>query len=228
MTIEDWKYINDYRRADSLASCYNCQYRNEKSQCMVASLNTYDFVNKNKVDFYVGSDDICDKYFGSIDSPTYAQKIQESGEFDSVEETLEHKRLVCHLLTNMAALIRARGETHDDSKLLEPERSIFTIFSRKLLQNKYGDPNYEKNKKLMSTALEHHYNENSHHPEHYPDGVTGMDLIDIIEMLVDWKAAGMRGPNGDIMKSIEMCSEKYGIEYQLMQILINTAERYLN
>ena len=51
-----------------------------------------------------------------------------------------------------------------------------------------------------------------------------MDLTDILEMLADWKASTERTQNGDIFKSIEINSKRFGIEPQLKQILINTAK----
>lgn len=227
MTLEDWKEFNDYRQSNSILACYNCQYRNEDNECMVASLNIYTPGTKDRVPVYVNPDFICNKHMGDITDETYAQRLQENGVYDSVQETLEHKRIVNHLLQKMVTIIQTRAETHDDSKMLEPEREIFTLFSRKLINNKYGDNDYEKNKKLMKVALDHHYAKNSHHPEHYPDGVGGMDLIDLLEMICDWKAAGLRHKDGDIFKSIEKCSERFNIDPQLKQVLINTAERYL-
>jgi hypothetical protein len=60
-----------------------------------------------------------------------------------------------------------------------------------------------------------------------PEGINGMTLIDLIEMLCDWKAAGLRHADGDIFRSIEINKERFGISEQLTQILENTAE-FLN
>ena len=227
MTKDDWIFLNNYGKASTLAACFSCQYRNEENKCLLASMQCYDIQSLSRTEVYVEPNCICDKYFGDAMSTTYAQDLQDAGVFDSVQETLEHKRLVLRFIEMLITLIKARGETHDDSKLLEPERSIFTIFSRKLINNKYGDADYERNKRMMKTALQHHYDRNSHHPEHYPDGVNNMDLVDIIEMLCDWKAASMRHQDGDITRSIEKCSERFKIDDQLKNILLNTAERYL-
>ena len=227
-SLQEWKVSNNYRKSENLLSCYNCSYRNENGSCMLANMQCYDPLYHTRTDFYIDNDCTCDKHFGDIFNETFSQKLQEAGLYDSVQETLEHKRLVERFLELMITLIKARAETHDESKLLEPERSIFTLFSRKLINNKYGDNDYETNKKLMEKALKHHYDRNSHHPEHYPNGINGMDLIDLMEMLCDWKAAGMRHKDGDIMYSIEKCSERFHIEPQLKEILINTAARYLN
>ena len=80
----------------------------------------------------------------------------------------------------------------------------------------------------MQVALDHHYANNSHHPEHYKNGIMGMDLIDLIEMICDWKAATERNANGDIMKSIEINQKRFNYSDELKQILINTVERIIN
>jgi hypothetical protein len=55
-------------------------------------------------------------------------------------------------------------------------------------------------------------------------GIDGMNLIDLIEMICDWKAAGLRHDGGDIFKSIDINKERFGISEQLVQILKNTAD----
>ena len=51
-----------------------------------------------------------------------------------------------------------------------------------------------------------------------------MNLIDIVEMLVDWKAASERHDNGNIVKSIIHNVERFHLTEQLGSILLNTAE----
>jgi hypothetical protein len=70
-----------------------------------------------------------------------------------------------------------------------------------------------------------HYVQNTHHPEHYPNGVDGMSLLDLIEMLMDWKAASERHPGGmNIACSIDLSSQRFSVGEQLKQILLNTAK----
>lgn len=76
-------------------------------------------------------------------------------------------------------------------------------------------------------ALEHHYANNSHHAEHWPNGINDMDLFDVLEMLFDWKAAGERQNGGNIMISLETNKKRYNISDQLYGILNNTVQRYL-
>lgn len=74
----------------------------------------------------------------------------------------------------------------------------------------------------MEVALDHHYMVNRHHPEHFEDGINDMNLIDLIEMLVDWKAATMRHDNGDIWKSLALNQERFGYSDELKDLLMRT------
>ena len=49
-----------------------------------------------------------------------------------------------------------------------------------------------------------------------------MNLIDLIEMLCDWKAATLRHEDGDIIKSIEINSKRFDYGGLLKQIFLNT------
>lgn len=76
----------------------------------------------------------------------------------------------------------------------------------------------------MRPALDHHYALNRHHPEHFEDEIKGMNLIDIIEMICDWKAASERHAVGDIHKSIVINQERFGFSDDLKAIFINTVD----
>jgi len=73
-------------------------------------------------------------------------------------------------------------------------------------------------------GLAHHYAHNRHHPEHFPDGINGMTLMDLVEMLADWKAATERHDDGSLARSLGIQQDRFGITHQLAQILTNTAE----
>ena len=53
-----------------------------------------------------------------------------------------------------------------------------------------------------------------------------MTLVDLIEMLADWKAATERNKDGNIRKSIEINSGKYNMSPQLRTIFENTVREY--
>lgn len=116
---------------------------------------------------------------------------------------------------------------HDASKLQEPEKSAFDRMTPKLKGLTYGSQEYKDALAELKPALDHHYANNSHHPEHWKlNGINGMDLMDLVEMLCDWKAATMRHADGDFGKSMEISEKRFEIGWQLMQILHNTAIRF--
>jgi hypothetical protein len=53
-------------------------------------------------------------------------------------------------------------------------------------------------------------------------GLNGMTLINLLEMLMDWKAATERHNDGDILKSIEINQKRFNYSDELKQIFINT------
>lgn len=104
----------------------------------------------------------------------------------------------------------------------------------------------------MKPAIDRHNAVNSHHPEHHGylecngcfkrwpkdyggscdvcgygqftlrPNVAGMSLLDLIEMICDWKAATLRHNDGDIPRSIEINQERFGYSDELKQIFLNT------
>lgn len=147
--------------------------------------------------------------------------------YDSTKETLEHISEVQKKLLTIISKLQIRAFNHDKTKLLEPEKSIFDIYTPKLKETTYGSKEYEDNLKNMKNGLDHHYSKNRHHPEHFSKSANGlkyMNLIDITEMLCDWLAATKRHNDGNIYKSIEQNQKRFGYSDELKNILFNTIE----
>jgi hypothetical protein len=147
--------------------------------------------------------------------------------YDSKPDTLEHIYKVRRYLREAAKTLQLRAIRHDLSKLKSPEKEAFDQYTPKLQKTTYGSKEYKELLKQLKPALEHHYKNNSHHPEHYPEGINDMDLFDIIEMFFDWKAASERHEDGDIYKSIAHNQSRFDMTDQLRLIFENTA-RNLN
>lgn len=139
-------------------------------------------------------------------------------------ETWKHIHRVTALLHKVTRELMDRSEKHDQSKLGDPEVSTFTEFTPKLATCTYGSNEYNGFLKDMKPALQHHYAQNRHHPEHFKNGVEDMNLVDFIEMLCDWKAASERHNDGNIRKSIELNANRFNISPQMVKILENTAD----
>lgn len=144
--------------------------------------------------------------------------------YDSRPDTVAHIARVRELMVLVCANISTRATFHDQSKLEEPEKSTFDECTLKLKAMAYGSPEYKAALAELKPALDHHYAANSHHPEHYTNGVDGMSLFDVIEMFMDWKAATERMKDGgDIWRSIQINAERFRLSPQLLSILENTA-----
>lgn len=144
-----------------------------------------------------------------------------TGTYDSTIDTLIHIRRVQTLLAQFANELIYRAIEHDETKLSPPEKEVFDRETPLLKSLVFGSEDYKASLSRLGEALSHHYKENSHHPEHFADGVSGMTLMDVVEMLLDWKAASER--QKEQVLNLTYCFERFKIDKQLAQIFINTA-----
>lgn len=140
------------------------------------------------------------------------------------ETIVLHREKVRDLLGQCMTELWKRLLEHDRSKLDEPELSVFSRNINTLAKAEYGTPEYTEQMSKLKEALTHHYACNRHHPEHFENGVVGMTLIDLLEMVCDWMAATSYGPNGHIDKSITFNRKRFAIGDQLTAVIKNTAE----
>lgn len=146
--------------------------------------------------------------------------------YDSKNDTLDHIEKVAYRLAEIIGNLDIRSTVHDRSKLEDPEKSAFDTATPKLKGLKYGSDEYRTSLREIKPALQHHYSVNSHHPEFYGDqGIKGMSLMDMMEMLCDWKAAVERhDPPNSIIASIDHNKGRFNISADLEQILKNTVK----
>ena len=149
-----------------------------------------------------------------------------SEDYSSLNDTLDHKRLVSHYMNLVIKDLIERAEKHDDTKMESDEVEYFDEYTPKLKGCTYGSPEYLEFLEHLKPALDHHYSRYRHHPEHFPNGIKGMDLVDLIEMICDWKASSLRMQNGNILLSIDKNQDRFGYGKELHNILVNTVERF--
>ncbi len=137
-------------------------------------------------------------------------------------ETMRHIERVRNLLGKLIADLLERAAKHDQSKLEPPEVTILAK-AKPLGPMTYNSSEYKAGLLFVEEALQHHYAKNRHHPQHFKDGVNDMTLLDLLEMIVDWKASGERHHNGNLLKSISENRERFGLSDQLAKIFNNTA-----
>lgn len=144
--------------------------------------------------------------------------------YDSKKDTTDHIEKVNHYISMFCSEMIKHAENHDKSKLEDFEKPYFDKFTPRLSKSKYGTQEYMDMLNDMKIALDHHYEKNSHHPQHYEYGVDDMTLFDIVEMFFDWKSSSERHDDGDIYISIETNKKRFNMSHQLTNIFTNTAK----
>jgi hypothetical protein len=143
--------------------------------------------------------------------------------YSSAKDTKKHIRKVRGYLLKIIWELFKRALSHDKTKLSRKEKPIFDIYTPKLKETTYGSPEYSEFLKEMNVALSHHYAKNRHHPEHFINGIKGMNLVDVVEMFCDWLAATKRHADGNIFASIAKNKKRFNYETIQAFIFENTA-----
>lgn len=141
-------------------------------------------------------------------------------------ETMRHIDRVRHYIKLLTDRLTQRGIDHDKCKLDTPEVELFAQYTDALAELDYGSEEYKENLAKLKPALDHHYANSRHHPEHFENGINDMTLVDIMEMLADWKASTERQHSGNILKSVEINAERFGFDPQMKNILVNTVKLF--
>ena len=141
-------------------------------------------------------------------------------------DTIKHIEKVRYYIRIMTDKLTTRGVNHDRTKLESPEVELFTEYTPRLASTQYGSEEYKESLAGLKPALDHHYANSRHHPEHFNKGIADMNLVDIVEMLCDWKAASERQRDGNLLKSIEQKAQRFDYDDQLKQIFLNTAKLF--
>lgn len=123
-------------------------------------------------------------------------------------------------------VLNKRALLHDKSKLLPPEKDGFDEYTPKLHDCTYGSEEYKSFLRGLQNILNHHYANNSHHPEHYSNGIYGMNIFDVTEMFCDWTAACKRHADGNIYSSLDINQKRFGYTDGFKLVLKNTADKY--
>lgn len=149
--------------------------------------------------------------------------MEEVEPYDSAADTWRHIGRVRALLLQIESELVLRGAVHDASKLQSPEKEVYDRLTPLKRKTQYGSTEYKRIMDEMGDIPGYHYAHNRHHPEHFAGGINEMSLMDIIEMLCDWKAASEDYSNGNLAASIQLNIERFGISEQMGRVLSNTA-----
>ena len=135
-----------------------------------------------------------------------------------------HIKSVQEKLKVLIEELQQRLKNHDKSKL-EKELPFWEAMDKEPKYT-YGTQEYFEKARRNKMVFEMHYKNNRHHPEHFINGVSDMNLIDIIEMLCDWISYKDDISITDAVEIIEEQSERFGFSDELKNLMINTLFEY--
>lgn len=141
---------------------------------------------------------------------------------DFLCDTILHVSEVQENLEEISSELKKRGHAHDRTKFQALEFDSFVSTRDKFKKANYGSPEYQECVDIVKPAVDSHYASNRHHTSYHKDGVYGMNLIDILEMLADWKAAARRSPTQNLKESLPKSYKKYNINETLQKLIENT------
>jgi hypothetical protein len=148
-------------------------------------------------------------------------------DYDSTHDTMMHIANIQDTMLNIIIPeLTRRAKNHDQSKLSEPEKSCYDKFIPLLKTEKYGSPGYRKIRDQMhEEGMDHHFEVNRHHPEHFEHMVNDMNIVDFVEMVCDWFAASLRSDT-TFMEGLDGNAKKYDLPETMVNILKNTYKDY--
>lgn len=131
-----------------------------------------------------------------------------------------HKYYVFTNISKFAIKLIHRAIVHDISKLNLDEYVKTREVVPKIKHTTYGSAEYYK--LLQELDITKHYKLNRHHPEHFTNGIRGMNLLDIVEMFCDWQAAVRKHKDGSMLKSIKHKAEQLDLSEDVISIFKNS------
>lgn len=147
-----------------------------------------------------------------------------SEEIKTIATITRHQKLVSHLLRKLARELENRADIHDLSKFQLDELEGFIEVNQVARKYPFGSDEYKKSLK-NNKAIELHFSRNSHHPEYHIQEVESMELLDFVEMTIDWIAANKIYGNTPWGEALKRQEERFNLSNCHMTI-INLIENF--
>lgn len=144
---------------------------------------------------------------------------------DTVQSVIRHKEAVRKRLNWLAENLKHRAEIHDNSKLQVPE-ILWLIQMDREPKYTYGTPEYFEKMNRWQKFFDHHYKENRHHPNHFPNGISDFTLADLCEFVIDITSYYDQLHPENAIQTVEAQANRFELDPQLVQILKNTLLEY--
>lgn len=147
----------------------------------------------------------------------------------TVNFILQHKMRVKKWATKFSSILLARAESHDDSKLREPEITGWHMMDREP-RYKYGSSQYNDKLQRYHWLMELHWSQNRHHPEYWDlhTDEKDKDLIDVLEMMIDWLSYKDVISVVEAIELVDTQTQRYNISEELSDLIKNTVLNYFS
>lgn len=144
----------------------------------------------------------------------------------TAESIIKHKKSVKRRLLFVIDEIKKRADHHDDSKLDYPELGWLVAMDKEG-RVPYGSDAYFEKQKRWECFFKHHYDGNTHHPDHFGlEGTHGMTIIDLVEMMCDIISYSDELESTKVFDLVNEQAERFGLSEELADILKNTITTY--
>jgi len=143
-------------------------------------------------------------------------------ELEVLADLLIHISEVKENIASIRNDLEKRGIAHDRSKFETFEFDSFAKTRQKFKTVDFGTKEYQECVDEIKPAIDHHYAANRHHTAYHFNGFNDMNLIDILEMLADWKAASRRSPGLRFVDSLPGAYRKYDIPENMQKHIEST------
>lgn len=139
----------------------------------------------------------------------------------------EHKAKVQKWLSLFSSELYKRSLEHDNSKLKEPELSGWRAMDQEP-RYKYGTKEYKDKVDRYEWLMKEHWSKNRHHPGYWDinKDEKDKDLIDIIEMMVDWLSYKDHISYVEASELVKKQTERYNFSEELSELILNTLTNY--
>jgi hypothetical protein len=140
-------------------------------------------------------------------------------EIQTLVTILRHQALVASQMRKLAHLLIEAADIHDLSKLSPWEFTGFVEFNHVARENKLGSPEYQQSLKDNEGVIGLHYKSNRHHPEHHSHGIENMGLVDLVEMVADWRAASAVYGQTSFEEALPILRERFGLDQRHLYLV---------
>lgn len=152
------------------------------------------------------------------------KRVEESPEIRALLEIIRHITRVKNYLGSFGHELQQRATRHDLSKFEFDEFYGFANLKSRLRSQKVKYDSDEYLTELSDSPIVSHFSRNSHHPEHHENGVNDMNLFDIIEMVIDWKAANESYRDLPFDEMVQVNIKRFGLSSEQAYLVRRIAE----